>query len=57
MPYPIDWKDTQRFIDFGAFVMDRAEKLWKEGKITHRIQWGGHWITFPDLPHYQIEVF
>ena len=56
VPYPVDWKDKQRIIDFGAFVMDRADKLWKEGKITHRVQWGGNWVTFPDLPHYQIEI-
>ena len=55
-PYPIDWQNKQRFIEFGHFVLDRADKLWKEGKITHRVEWGGGWVSFPDLPHYQIEI-
>lgn len=56
VPYPIDWQNKQRFIEFGHFVLERANKLWKEGKITHRVEWGGNWVSFPDLPHYQIEI-
>ncbi len=25
------------------------------GKLN-RLEWGGHWITFPDNPHYQLEA-
>lgn len=54
VPYPIDWENKERFIEFGKFVLNRAEKLLEEGKITHHIEWGGNWATFVDLPHYQI---
>ena len=55
-PYPIDWNNKQRFIDFGHFVLDRAKKLLEVGKITHTIEWGGNWASFVDLPHYQIKT-
>lgn len=54
IPYPIDWNDEQRIIEFGNYVMKVADRLYREGAITHRIEWGGLWEKFKDLPHYQI---
>jgi len=54
VPYPINWQDRDRFVKFGALVMDRADHLYKEGKITHRVEWGGNWMSFQDLPHFQL---
>jgi peptidoglycan L-alanyl-D-glutamate endopeptidase CwlK len=53
VPYPISWTDTKRFNDFGAYVLKVAMSLYKDGKITHRVEWGGTW-EWKDLPHYQI---
>ena len=53
VPYPIDWKDIKRFNDFGLFVLNRSLYLWKEGKISNHIEWGGTW-KFTDYPHFQI---
>jgi peptidoglycan L-alanyl-D-glutamate endopeptidase CwlK len=54
VPYPIDWNDIKRFQNFGKFVINRANKLFKEGKINNKIVWGGNWKTFKDYPHFEI---
>ena len=42
-----------------------AKRLLTNGKITHKIRWGGNWNrnyeiitdqTFQDLPHYELEI-
>lgn len=53
VPWPIDWDNIQRFVDFGEFVLKIADRLYKEGKITNRIIWGGQW-NWKDYPHYEI---
>lgn len=44
-------------------VISTSERLYKEGKISHKIRWGGNWdsdgiiITdqsFQDLPHFEL---
>lgn len=55
-PYPIDWKNTQRFYYFGGFVMGIAASL------GIRIRFGGDWDsdgdprnqTFNDLVHFEL---
>lgn len=62
IPYPIDWKDTNRMYYFAGFVKATALQLHQEGKIFHFIRWGGDWDndtevkdeTFMDLAHYEI---
>jgi len=62
-PYPIDWKNNQRFYWFAGYVMATAQKLKEEGKITHTVVWGGDWnhnfdITdengLRDLVHFEL---
>lgn len=53
VPYPIEWENKKRFINFGEFVLNRALYLWKDGKICHRIVWGGTW-QFTDYPHFEL---
>ena len=55
VPWPIDWQDIERFKDFGKFVTDTADRLFKEGKIANHIEWGGTW-NWKDYPHYQIKA-
>jgi peptidoglycan L-alanyl-D-glutamate endopeptidase CwlK len=55
-PYPVDWKDTQRFIYFAGFVKGIASQM------GLNIRWGGDWDSdnelkdnkFNDLPHFEI---
>lgn len=55
-PYPIDWKDTQRFIYFAGFVKGVAIML------GINLRYGGDWNsntqmtdeTFRDLVHWEI---
>lgn len=42
-PYPIKWKKIKRFYYFGGFVNGIADRLFAEGKMSHRIRWGGDW--------------
>lgn len=55
-PYPIDWQDTERFYQFGFFIVGLARSL------GIHIRWGGDWdgdgdITdqqFNDLVHFEV---
>jgi len=61
-PYPIDWEDSGRFYFFAGYVSCVAVKLFAEGKITHRVRWGGDWDSdrhmddqsFDDLVHFEL---
>ena len=61
-PYPIDWGDRERMTYFAGYVIATADRLLAEGKITHRIRWGGDWDRdtevrdnkFNDFPHFEI---
>lgn len=55
-PYPIDWKDRERFHLFAGYVLATAVQ------IGVSIRWGGDWDRdtevddnhFDDLPHFEI---
>jgi len=55
-PYPIDWKDRERFSYFAGFVKGVASQLFIP------IRWGGDWDSdnqvkdnvFDDLSHYEL---
>lgn len=51
IPYPVDWHDENRFLMM-ATLMFRAS-------VEHGIviEWGGHWKSFKDLPHFQLNGF
>lgn len=55
--------DTYRFYFLAGMVYAISEKLLKEGKISHKIRWGGDWSMdmvyntaneFTDLPHFEL---
>jgi len=56
-PYPIDWKDRDRFHYFGGYVLGIASKM------GLKIRWGGDWDMdtqtkdnrFDDLVHFEIK--
>lgn len=62
VPCPINWKQTKRMRYFAGFVVAIGEVLYAQGKIKHRIRWGGDWDMdtdlsdqrFDDLPHFEI---
>tara|TARA_R110000824_G_scaffold55664_6_gene153217 strand:+ start:1324 stop:1716 length:393 start_codon:yes stop_codon:yes gene_type:complete len=55
-PYPIDWKDRDRFHFFAGFVKGIASQM------GLNIRWGGDWNSdthtkdnnFDDLPHFEV---
>lgn len=62
-PYPIpDWKKTSEFIYFGGYVMGIAEMLFQQGKMKHKIRYGGDFNqndrvtdqSFVDAVHFEI---
>jgi len=62
VPWPVDWADTRRFYLFGGYVLGVAERLYAEGRMSHRVRWGGDWDgdmvwrdqSFHDLPHFEL---
>ena len=56
VPYPIDWKDRERFHLFAGFVLGVARRM----GIT--LRWGGDWNmnfevddnNFDDFPHFEL---
>jgi len=56
-PYPIDWKDRERFTYFAGYVMGIARSMGIE------LRWGGDWNknfnlkdnNFDDLPHFELK--
>ena len=55
IPYPSGYKSKNELIEFGGFVLGIAAMLKEQGKINSIIEWGGHWRSFRDRPHFQIK--
>jgi peptidoglycan LD-endopeptidase CwlK len=62
-PFPLpDWSKTSEFIYFGGYVMGIAQKLFDEGKMTHKIRYGGDFNSnnrvsdsnFLDAVHFEL---
>ena len=57
VPYPIDWKDRERFHLFAGYVLGVARSM------GINLRWGGDWDQdwtvsdnrFDDFPHYEIK--
>lgn len=47
-PYPNPYKNNERFIYMAGFVMCVARRMYEQGKITHKIRWGGNWSMDDD---------
>ena len=62
VPYPINWKDTNRMRYYAGFVVGIANMLKEQNRVTHTIRWGGDWDKdtetndqrFNDLPHFEL---
>lgn len=58
IPYPVDWKDLNRFYHFAGYVKATADRL------GIKLRWGGDWDgdfdfkdqTFNDLPHFELII-
>ena len=48
-PYPIDWKDTERFAKLAGVILASAALL------SVDLEWGGDWKTLKDMPHFEIK--
>ena len=49
VPWPVDWKDLERFE-----VMSEAMKTAAE-ELEIPIVWGGDWKSFYDAPHFELD--
>jgi peptidoglycan L-alanyl-D-glutamate endopeptidase CwlK len=47
-PYPIDWKNIERFKELGALM----KKIAAEKGIA--LRWGGDFKSFKDYPHFEL---
>lgn len=62
VPYPVDWEDHERMMYFAGYVIGVAVQLFGEGRISHRVRWGGDWDRdtevkdnrFRDLAHFEL---
>lgn len=48
VPLPIDWKNRAAFHRLSKLIKAVAEKMQID------VVWGGDWLGFPDLPHWQL---
>jgi peptidoglycan L-alanyl-D-glutamate endopeptidase CwlK len=53
-PYPLNWKDINKFYELKGVIFTVAHYLKANGAITHKLKWGGKW-KMKDYPHYQLE--
>lgn len=53
-PWPIDWKNIVRFEDMGVAIMEVADRLYEQGTIKHKLEWGGDWVK-KDYPHFELK--
>lgn len=49
-PSPIEWDNEERFKDFAKIVFKNAECL------GIKVVWGGNWLYFKDLPHWELHA-
>jgi peptidoglycan L-alanyl-D-glutamate endopeptidase CwlK len=62
-PYPVDWKDSGRFILLGGYVLGVAAQLRRDGRMLYDLRWGGDWNMdfdmnaekFRDLGHFELK--
>lgn len=58
----LDWNDIKAFSLFAGWVLCVADQLLRDGKVTHKLKWGGDWDsdgrtadhTFIDAPHFEL---
>jgi len=62
----VDWDNLEAFRFLGGLIIGISEMLYSEGKIHHRVRWGGDWNgykdyyndfkdqKFIDLPHFEL---
>lgn len=54
VPFPIDWDDTMRFRELASVVKEEWGLMKETEKLRYEVIWGGDWLTFRDLPHFEI---
>lgn len=49
VPYPLDWDDTESFYKLATVIFKAA------AEECVKLTYGGHWESFKDLPHWEID--
>lgn len=47
-PYPNPYKNSERFVLMAGVVLCIARQLYAQGKMTHKLRWGGDWKMVDD---------
>jgi peptidoglycan L-alanyl-D-glutamate endopeptidase CwlK len=57
----LDWDDVKAFALFAGWVLCVADQLYREGRVEHRLKWGGDWDmdgrttnNWVDAPHFEL---
>ena len=53
-PYPIDWKDLDRFDELSKIIKSVWEEMTEEERGGFDLSWGGDWKKFLDRPHWEL---
>lgn len=54
IPYPSGWKDENEFYFMAGVILSGSDRLFREGRISRKLTWGGYWKNLVDLPHFQL---
>jgi peptidoglycan L-alanyl-D-glutamate endopeptidase CwlK len=49
IPYPTGYTDIAKFYELATYIFRAANEL------DIKIIWGGHWTSFKDYPHFELE--
>lgn len=53
-PYPINFDNINEHFYMAGLIMATAVRLFKEGRISHQLRWGGRWVTLKDYVHFEL---
>ena len=49
------WEDYGLYRRLAKLMFNEWQELLKLGRVNHRLEWGNHWTSFQDRPHWQIK--
>jgi len=53
-PYPVNFDNINEHFYMAGIIMAAVEKLFKAGKIAHKVRWGGRWTSLKDYVHFEL---
>lgn len=53
-PYPIDWHNLAAFRELAVVVKRHWDAIPVAERDGYRLVWGGDWVRFMDMPHWEL---